>query len=121
MSEKCVAFLNNLKDQLGKEFPNIKVEVKPAPKGVATYDELYLYGDGRGVEGGVGAGASESRGNLSDERKYDLYSRLIDIFNDINQDGDYDSMGQIITDALDSSDFASNFIARLGKRIASSF
>lgn len=36
MSEKCVAFLNNLKDQLGKEFPNIKVEVKPATKGVAS-------------------------------------------------------------------------------------
>lgn len=46
MSENCVAFLNNLKDQLGKEFPNIKVEVKPAPKGVATYDELYIYGEG---------------------------------------------------------------------------
>lgn len=78
-------------------------------------------GDGRGVVGGVGAGASESHGNLSDEQKYDLYNRLIDIFNEINQDGDYDSMEQIITDALDSSDFASDFIARLGKRIASSF
>ena len=76
---------------------------------------------GRGVVGGVGAGASESHGNLSDEQKYDLYNRLIDIFNEINQDGDYDSMEQIITDALDSSDFASDFIAHLGKRIASSF
>ena len=76
---------------------------------------------GRGVVGSVGAGASESHGNLSDEQKYDLYNRLIDIFNEINQDGDYDSMEQIITDALDSSDFASDFIARLGKRIASSF
>ena len=46
MSEKCVAFLNNLKDQLGKEFPNIKVEIKPAPEGSATYDKLYLYGEG---------------------------------------------------------------------------
>ena len=78
-------------------------------------------GDGRGVEGGIGAGASESRGNLSDEQKYDLYNRLIDILNEINQDGDYDSMEQIIIDALDSSDFASDFIASLGKRIANSF
>lgn len=76
---------------------------------------------GRGIAGGIGAGASESRGNLSDEQKYDLYNRLIDIFNEINQDGSYDSMEQIITDALDSSDFASDFIASLGKRIASSF
>ena len=40
MSENCVAFLNNLKDQLGKEFPNIRVEVKPAAEGSATYGEL---------------------------------------------------------------------------------
>jgi hypothetical protein len=91
------------------------------PNPDASFDGTGDGGNGHGVEGGVGAGASESHGNLSDERKYDLYNRLIDIFNDINQDGDYDSMEQIITDALDSSDFASNFIARLGKRIASSF
>lgn len=91
------------------------------PNPDASFDGTGDGGDGRGVEGGVGDGASESRGNLSDERKYDLYNRLIDIFNDINQDGDYDSMEQVITDALDSSDFASDFIARLGKRIASSF
>lgn len=87
----------------------------------ASFDGTGDGGDGRGVEGGVGAGASESRGNLSDEQKYVLYNRLVDIFSEINQDGDYDSMEQIITDALDSSDFASNFIARLGKRISSSF
>lgn len=87
----------------------------------ASFDGTGDSGDGRGVEGGVGAGASESRGNLSDEQKYVLYNRLVDIFNEINQDGDYDSMEQIITDALDSSDFASNFIGRLGKRISSAF
>ena len=91
------------------------------PNPDADFDGTGDGGDGRGVVGGVGAGASESRGNLSDERKYELYNRLVDIFNDINQDGSYDSMEQIITDALDSSDFASDFIARLGKRIASSF
>lgn len=92
-----------------------------SPNPDASFDGTGDGGDGRGVAGGAGAGASESRGNLSDEQKYDLYNRLIDVFNDINQDGDYDSMEQVITDALDSSDFASDFIARLGKRIASSF
>ena len=42
MSENCVAFLNNLKDQIGKEYPKNKDEVKHAQKGEETYDENNL-------------------------------------------------------------------------------
>ena len=67
------------------------------------------------------ASVDETSGNLSDEQKYELYNRLIDIFNEINQDGSYKSMETTITDALASSDFSSEFIAQLGKSIVSSF
>lgn len=60
-------------------------------------------------------------GNCSEERLLELYRLLIEVFNDINQDGDYDDMGRIVMDALHDSDFSTNFIIYLGKKIKSQF
>lgn len=60
-------------------------------------------------------------GNCSEERLLELYRLLIEVFNDINQDGDYDDMGRIIMDALHDSDFSTNFIIYLGKKIRNQF
>lgn len=65
--------------------------------------------------------SSLKEGNCSEERLLELYRLLIEVFNDINQDGDYDDMGRIIMDALHDSDFSTNFIIYLGKKIRSQF
>lgn len=64
---------------------------------------------------------NEGCGNCSEERLAELYRKLLETFDDLDQDGDYESMSRVILDALHDSNFSTNFLICLGKKFASRF
>lgn len=60
-------------------------------------------------------------GNCSEERLLELSKELTGVFNEIEQDGDYESMSQVIVNALNDSEFSYNFIIHLGKTLKDEF
>ena len=60
-------------------------------------------------------------GNCSEERLLELCEELTNLFNEIEQDGDYESMSQVIVNALNDSRFSCNFIIHLGKTLKDMF
>lgn len=60
-------------------------------------------------------------GNCSEERLLELSKELTEVFNEIEQDGDYESMSQVIVNALNDSEFSYNFIIHLGKTLKDEF